>query len=52
MVSALRFKGEKKKKRKRAVDDGDDTSAEPSAKAPKKAYDEDIEGWADAEVLG
>ncbi|CCX15870.1 FRG1-like family-domain-containing protein [Pyronema domesticum] len=51
MVSALRFKGEKKKKRKRAVDDGDDTSAEPSAKAPKKAYDEDIEGWADAEVL-
>ena len=68
MVSALRFKGEKKvKKRKRAAAadnddpasaaDGGDGDGEASASkkvstAPKKEFDSDEEGWIDSEVIG
>jgi protein FRG1 len=58
MVSALRFKGEKKpKKRKRTtVEDGDDagegsSQALTKQKAPRTG-DEEEEGWVDSEVIG
>jgi len=61
MPKALRFKGDKKpKKRKRAAaegaDFGDDASARelpPTKKTVvKKAYESDDEGWIDSEALG
>jgi len=56
MVSALRFKGEKKsKKRKRAAADPDDPKAAPSSSSAiskRNAYDSDEEGWINSEVLG
>jgi len=58
MPKALRFKGDKKpKKRKRVAAEGgvsdDETGAKmPSTALTKKAYDSDDEGWIDSEALG
>lgn len=58
MVKALRFKGDKKvKKRKRTTDPADDSAGEGSSKkavveSRKLAEGEDEEGWVDSEDLG
>ncbi|KAF8254088.1 actin-crosslinking protein [Wilcoxina mikolae CBS 423.85] len=58
MVSALRFKGEKKPKKRKRIAGSKDEDGESSALAPtskkastKKEHDPDEEGWVDSEVL-
>jgi len=53
MVKALRFKGDKKvKKRKRAETEGDNAGEGSSSKVAKQQEGEEAEGWVDSESSG